>query len=127
MNIGLLEDDAAISEYLAIALKLAGHRVIPYTQPSSFLAALQLEDSVTLCALHDVVIVDLWLQGSMQGLDVVLTVREVLTQKQLPIIFISATSQDEINWVHDHHPDIPILRKPFSTKALLQVIEAYIG
>lgn len=124
MNIGLLEDNLAIADYLSIALEMAGHNVYTYTYGSSLLEKL---GSSMLGGLHaplphDLIIVDLLLPGDISGLEAIQQIQRAIPHERLPIIIISAGSQDELEQARAILPDVPLLRKPFRTQALLQLI-----
>ena len=124
MNIGLLEDNLAIADYLSIALEMAGHNVHTYTYGSSLLENL---GSSMVGGLHaslpyDLIIVDLLLPGDISGLEAIQQIQRAIPHERLPIIIISAGSHDELEQARAILPDVPLLRKPFRTQALLQLI-----
>lgn len=125
MKIGLLEDNPAILDYMTTALQLAGHSVETHTQTSSLLDALIAgEGKIATTPLpYDLVIIDLLLPGHLSGLSAIQHIRQVISPKILPIIIVSACSQDELEQVKEKLPHIPIIRKPFKMGALLHLIE----
>ena len=126
MNIGLLEDNPAIADYLSIALEMAGHNVDTYTYGSSLLE--KLDDSMVGSSYaslpYDLIIVDLLLPGDISGLKAIQQIQRAIPHEQLPIIIISAGSQGELAQVRALLPQVPLLRKPFRRQALLQLISA---
>lgn len=125
MKIGLLEDNPAILDYMTTALQMAGHSVGPHIQSSSLLQALFAgEDEDTSYIMpYDVVIIDLLIQGNISGFSAIQRIQQAISPERLPIIIVSACSQDELEQVKEKMPHIPILRKPFKMGALLQLIE----
>jgi CheY-like chemotaxis protein len=124
MNIALLEDNPSILDYLSTALEMVGHRVHTFIESPSLYEALFEEGSPRSPLPFDVLLVDLLLPGDISGLEAIRTIREDPSTRHLPIIIVSACSQSELEEVHKEFSDIPILRKPFKTQALLEQIEA---
>ncbi len=124
MNIALLEDNPSILDYLSTALEMVGHSVHTFIECPSLYEALFEEGSPRSPLPFDVLLVDLLLPGDISGLEAIRTIREDPSTRHLPIIIVSACSQNELEEVHKEFPDIPILRKPFKTQALLEQIEA---
>jgi DNA-binding response OmpR family regulator len=124
MNIGLLEDNPAIADYLSIALEMAGHNVDTYTYGSSLLEKLNssMVGGSYASLPYNLVIVDLLLPGDISGLEAIQQIQRAIPHERLPIIIISAGSQGELKQVQGILPSIPLLRKPFRTQALLQLI-----
>lgn len=124
MNIGLLEDNPAITDYLSIALEMAGHNVDTYTYGSSLLEKLgdSMVGSSYASLPYDLIIVDLLLPGNISGLEAIQQIQRAIPHERLPIIIISAGNQDELEQVRGILPCVPLLRKPFRTQALLQLI-----
>lgn len=127
MNIGVLDDNVAILDFVRTALELSGHRVQTFSSSTSFLAALlpthTQKNSMTPVFPVDLVIVDLIIQGDIPGVEVIQRIREVATAQQLPIIVISATGMEQLAQVKQRFPGVILLSKPFSIKTLLHVIE----
>ena len=124
MNIGLLEDNPAIIEYLTTALKMAGHTVRAYTQGSSLLETILIDSDVQDPLPYDVLIIDLFLPGELSGLTVLERIQQVIPLSKLPTIIISAGSQDELEHAQKRFPGVPILRKPFKMNILLDLVES---
>jgi len=122
MNIGLLEDNAATREWMAIALEFLGHRVYTHTTGASLLEVLSPVPKTTLLP-YDLVIVDLNLPGGITGQEVVRRIRSTASTERLPILIISGSDEREIAHVKAQFPSIPLLRKPFRLEALTQFID----
>ena len=123
MNIGLLEDNLAIRDMMQIALELAGHAVSTYVYGQSLLEMLtQAYNTESPCLPYDLLIVDLNLPGKLSGLDVITSISHLFAPSILPIIVVSASNLNELNYLHIHFPTLPIIRKPFPIQALLQAI-----
>ncbi len=123
MKIGLLEDNPAICDLITTALELVDHTVVSYTYGTSFLEALFAKYNIIERSLpYDLLIVDLSLPGELSGLAVINHIHETLVPLTLPIIVISGAGQHELDIVYKRYPIIPVLRKPFSIKTLLDTI-----
>ncbi len=123
MNIGLLEDNPAILDYMTVALEISGHKVWVYTDGSSLIETFLSGSDVRYPLPHDLIIVDLLLPGSISGFDAIKRIQEVIPLNKLPVIIISAGSRDEIELVKTNLPDVPVLRKPFKMSVLLLLID----
>jgi two-component system, OmpR family, phosphate regulon response regulator PhoB len=112
----VVEDEAAISELIAINLRHAGHEVMSATN------AEQAQDAVDR-VLPDLVILDWMLPGS-SGLSLAQAWRARDRTRDLPIIMLTARSEesDKIKGLDAGADDY--LTKPFSTKELLARIRA---
>lgn len=122
MNIGLLEDNPAILEYMQTALEMAGHHVYIHKYGASLLDALFAAHHAHVPLPYDLVIVDLYLPGNMSGLEVITSIQQSISAKILPLIVVSAASQEELEKVQTRFA-LPTLQKPFQRHKLLQLIE----
>ena len=123
MRIGLLEDNHAISDYLTTALEIAGHQVYPHVFGHSLVERLFLDRNQHEPPPYDLVIIDLLLPGMLSGAAVIDYVRRSIPPETLPIIVISAASESQLKEVRSRFPHIHVLRKPFTLKELLYLIE----
>src|SRR5712692_11977600 len=78
MQIGLLEDNPSIVEWLSTALEMAGNGVHPYQDGPSLLVCIFATDCIPTSLPFDLLIVDLLLPGGMSGLDVINCVRKAI-------------------------------------------------
>ncbi len=129
MNIALLEDNPANLEYLVTLLQYKKHLTFPYTDATSFLDTMHTysfgEVLSSLPRIIDLVILDLMLSGTLNGLDVLHRLRETdLPFADLPVIIVSAASQSLLDEVLRRFPTVPILRKPFHMQDLLTLVDA---
>ncbi len=124
MRIGLLEDNTAIREYITTVLELADHTVFTHTVGMSLLDALFTDYSSHSPLPYELVIVDLLLPGTLSGLAVINSIRQTIPPETLPIIVVSAASQQQLLQMRERFPDVHVLQKPFPMKKLLQLIEA---
>lgn len=122
MKIGLLEDNPAILDYMTVALEMARHEVLTYTEGASLIETLLSGSEVRRPLAYDLIIVDLLLPGDISGLETIKCIQEVIPPSQLPVIIISAGSQEEIDSVQATLPDVPVLRKPFNMSTLLDLV-----
>ncbi len=123
MNIGLLEDNPALIDYMSTLLEMEGHTVEVHIHGSSLLETLFPEAEVRFPLLYDLVIVDLLLPGALSGLETIQAIQQRLLPRQLPILIMTAVGSGELQAVGMKLPTVPVLRKPFHRSALLQLIE----
>lgn len=127
MNIGLLEDNPAILDYMTTALQLAGHSVEKHIESSTLLETLFPRESAAYSLPYDLVIVDILLPGNVSGVTTIQHIHQAIPPETLPIIVVSACSRDELEQVKLKLPHVPVLRKPFKMHALLQLIQEMKG
>ena len=123
MKIAILEDQPAILELFTTVLELAGHRADPYHTGTALVETLFTPQSRSDPLPYDLVIVDLYLPGTLSGLEVINSIYQRIPPETLPIILTSATSQNELSELQAHLPTVAVLRKPFHLKDLLALIE----
>ncbi len=123
MNIGLLEDNPAILDYMTVALEMAGHKVRAFTSGASLLEDLRTGSDPRYPRPYDLIIVDLLLPGDISGFETIKQIQEIIPLKKLPVVIISAGGRDEVEFVKMSLPDVPLLRKPFKMSVLLQMID----
>ncbi len=107
MFIGLLEDNAGVSEFLATFLTLVGHTFELHCTAESLLESPQ---------RYDVIVVDLRLDGDLTGVEVIERMRE--KQPDLPVIVASAYNERDIQAAIQGLPDVRYICKPFRPSAL---------
>ena len=127
MRIGLLEDNPGVSDYMSTLLKFEGHTVEDYTHGSCLLHTLFTETGVHLPLPYDLLIVDLLLPGMLSGLQTIQAIRQRLSPAQLPILIVTALSLAEIEEITTGLTTVPLLRKPFQRRVLLQMIADLTG
>ncbi len=125
MNIALLEDNPPILDYLSTALEMLGHNVQKFTSSAPLLETLFIGESVRVPLPYDLALIDLLLPGpgSASGLRTVQIIRQAISPQQLHIIVVSACSQKELEQAQAELPQVPILRKPFKMRQLLELID----
>lgn len=119
MKIGLLEDNPAILDYMTIALEMAGHEVYTYIQSDALIETLLSGSEVRHPLPYDLIIVDLLLPGYISGLEAIKYIHHVIPPSQLPVIIISAGSQEEVAAAKTILPYVPVVQKPFTMSHLL--------
>jgi len=124
MNIGVLEDNPAILDYMAIALEMEGHHVQTFTHSTPLIETLLTGSGIRYPLPYDLIVVDLLLPGSISGLETIKHIQQVIPLSKLPVIIISAGGKEELESVKATLPHVPILRKPFKMSALLELIES---
>jgi CheY-like chemotaxis protein len=125
VNIALLEDNPPILDYLSTALEMLGHNVQKFTSSAPLLETLFIGESVRVPLPYDLALIDLLLPGpgSASGLRTVQIIRQAISPQQLHIIVVSACSQKELEQARAELPQVPILRKPFKMRQLLELID----
>src|SRR5229473_1536115 len=122
MNIGVLEDNPTICEYLKTALEMIGeHHVSIHNQGASLLEKLFAEHHSSVPLSYDLLLVDLRLPGGMSGQEVIAAIQKTIPHDLLSIIVLSAAGADELDYVRTTF-NVPVLRKPFKIQTLLQLI-----
>lgn len=124
MRIGVLEDNTNIHDYLQTALEVAGHTVSTHIEGMSLLEIFFAEQSIQTPLPYDLLIIDLSLPGTLSGLSVISYIRQTFVPEDLPIIVLSAASQNQLEQIHTRYPNIQVLQKPCEIKTLLRLIEA---
>ncbi len=122
MHIGILDDNPAMLDVLTTMLELEGHTVSTHTSGLSLVEALFPNGDVDIPFPYDLLILDLLLPGDMSGADFYLLIRKTIPAEQLPIIFITAIGENRIQRLKSEFPTVPVLRKPFHRRELLQTI-----
>lgn len=123
MNIALLEDNPPILDYLSTALEMLGHTVHDFTSSDLLLETLFIGESVRVPLPYDLALIDLLLPGTMSGLETAQKIRQAIPSHHLHIIVVSACSQKELEEAQAQLPQVPMLRKPFKMRELIQLID----
>jgi DNA-binding response OmpR family regulator len=132
MNIGVLDDNPGILDYIEATLDLEGYVVSTYLTGEALLDALSMPaspDASVYTSMEaynprfDLVILDLLLPGKLSGADVFLALRKTFSADQLPIIVITAVDEATLEQFRRILPDdVFVLRKPFPPKVLLEAV-----
>jgi len=126
MRIGILDDNPAILDVFTTMLELEGHTVTAHTMSSSLLEALFQNAEPVVPIPYDLLILDMLLPGEMSGADIYLFIRKSIPAEKLPIIFITAAGDKEMQSRAGVLPHVPLLRKPIRRQDLLQTINAFL-
>jgi len=115
-NILVVEDEPAIQELIAVNLQHAGHHVIRARDAEGALG-------IVKSALPDLLLID-WMLPGMSGLSLARQLRQEERTRQIPIIMLTARSEeaDKIAGLEAGADDY--LTKPFSPRELLARIKA---
>jgi DNA-binding response OmpR family regulator len=115
-NILLVEDEPAIQELIAVNLQHAGHHVIRARDAEGALG-------IVKSALPDLLLID-WMLPGMSGVALARQLRQEERTRQIPIIMLTARSEeaDKIAGLEAGADDY--LTKPFSPRELLARIRA---
>lgn len=113
--IALIEDTPTVAQLITFILEKQGYSIKHFLDGSAFFGTLQ--DTA-----YDLVLVDLNLPGNVSGLQVIMSLREMMPH--VPIIIISGASKGLLASVHTLYPTIVIIRKPFKTNELIQEVAA---
>ncbi len=125
MNIGLLEDNPSILELIQTTLEMVGHTTVTYTSGQSLLNTLfgkHTTPTLPASLPYDLLIIDLNLPGELSGLEVITSIHRLLAPTVPPIIVVSAASIEQLDQLRASFPMLPVIRKPFALKTLLQTI-----
>jgi CheY-like chemotaxis protein len=124
VNIGILDDNTAVLDYLDTALSADGHLVFRHATGESLLNAIfALPSSPKRPARYDLVVLDLLLPGNSSGADVFMAIRKSFVAEDLPIIVITAVDEHTLAQFRRILPDdVHILRKPFHPRVLRRIV-----
>ncbi|GCE16147.1 response regulator [Tengunoibacter tsumagoiensis] len=126
MNIAVLDDNAAILDYVETVLVMDSHTVSRHLSSQSLLDAIFAHVDATGQLPYDLVVLDLMLPGKLSGADVFIRLRKNFSETQLPLVIITAVSNATLEQFRQILPDdVALLRKPFSPRALRQLIKQY--
>jgi FixJ family two-component response regulator len=112
--IAVVDDDASIRGALQRLLRSVGFRAAAFVSAEDFLQAGQLQD--TACVIVDV------RMPQMSGLE--LQRHLAMTNRPIPLIFITAHSDDEARTRALRAGAVDFLYKPFSEEGLLRAIQS---
>lgn len=124
MNIGILDDNVAVLEFLETTLSMDGHLIFRHTTGESMLNAIfSPPSSLASHVRYDLIILDLLLPGDLSGVDVFLTIRKAFEVEDLPIIVITAVDEHTLGQFRRILPDdVPIVRKPFQPRHIRHLV-----
>lgn len=114
----VVEDDPRVRRVLAIQLQRARYVVDEAATAAEAEALLRAERR------PDLIISDIRLGSGANGIELVASARAIIPG--IPVLLITGFS-DELENPPDHINGVPILRKPFRTKALLQAVEGVLS
>jgi CheY-like chemotaxis protein len=127
LRIGVLDDSRGVLRLIETVLTMGGHTVSTYTDGSSLLDVLSLQEAEELPP-YDLVILDLLLPGTQSGADVFFAIRQRFSAEVLPIIVITAVDEPTLRQFRHILPDdVPLLRKPFAPRKLCRLIAQLTG
>jgi CheY-like chemotaxis protein len=112
LRVLVVEDEALVADYIADVIEEAGHEVAGFAA-SGEKARLQLEQG-----RPDLVILDIKLKGSLSGIDVAHTARELA----IPHVFISGSGDPSTRQAADATGPLAFLQKPFNQDRLISVL-----
>jgi CheY-like chemotaxis protein len=122
LRIGVLDDNRGVLRLIETILTMEGHAVSTYTDGSSLLDVLSLQEAKEQPP-YDLVILDLLLLGAQSGADVFFAIRQQFSAEVLPIIVITAVDEPTLRQFRHILPDdVPLLRKPFVPRKLCRLI-----
>ena len=111
------------------ALGLVGHTTFTHTCGQSFLNIF-LEKNIAVEASsfpYDLLIVDLNLPGEPTGVEVIGFVHRMFAPAVPPIIVASAASMEQLDALRSRFPTVPVIRKPFAIRTLLQAVSSVLS
>jgi len=120
MNILVVEDQDAIRRMIGALMSARGHAVATATNGAKALEA-------ALASRPDVVLLDLNLPGSLDGLEVCRRLHAEEGTRGVPVVIISAMDDAETRARAAEAGAVAYYSKPFSPMALLKEIDALEG
>src|SRR6266853_3673490 len=121
MQIGLLEDDAAIQEMLRLVLEEEGYTVTVYPTADACLNALLGASPEQTKKPIDLLIVDWRLAGSVPGTEVIRKLRSDASFDSPPIILTTAAAFNDTDELQNLH--VSLLEKPFAVDDVVALIK----
>ncbi len=115
LRIAVVEDELAILRALEANLKLDGHEVLCFLDGSSFSEHISRNTDEI-----DLLLTDLVMPGSVQGLDLASRMRELSPHTK--VIVMTGYSPSERLAIEGHEDDLTVLQKPISYETLTQAI-----
>lgn len=112
----VVDDEPSVRELIKDTLELEDHEVQEAVDGPGALESLRAED------LPDCVVLDIMMPG-MSGLDVLTELRAVPATKTLPVILLTAMTDDATTWAGWSAGANVFLPKPFDPGALLDWID----
>ncbi|HNE89180.1 MAG: response regulator [Candidatus Nanopelagicales bacterium] len=112
----IVDDEPSVRDLIRDTLELEDHVVNEAVDGPSALEALRADQ------LPDLVVLDIMMPG-MSGLDVLTELRGQPTTKELPVILLTAMSDDATTWAGWSAGANVFLPKPFDPGALLDWID----
>lgn len=124
MTIGIVDDAPGILDLMAFTLQLAGYSTSVHRTGCSVLEALFPSPAFSSAMIpYDLVIVDLLLQGSPSGVEVIQQIRARVPAQQLPIVLVTAGGPGLTENAAPLLPqDVLCLLKPFYPRALVDTV-----
>ncbi|MBA2682048.1 MAG: response regulator [Ktedonobacteraceae bacterium] len=113
--IALIEDTPTVAQLITFILEKQGYHIQHFLDGAAFFGTIQ--DTA-----YNLVLVDLNLPGNVTGLQVIMSLREMMPH--VPIIIVSGASKSLLASVHTLYPTLVIIRKPFKTRELIQEVVA---
>ena len=133
-RVGLLEDNARIARLCVTMLQFAGHSVDLYEHPHVCLNALMLPvmksgekirsyfPSTSVLPI-EVLILDLQLP-EMTGIEVLQHLQAYPSTRTLPLIFCTASNQNEVSQALRVAPHASVIEKPFKLDVLVSAVRS---
>jgi FixJ family two-component response regulator len=112
-----VDDEAPVRTAIRRLLRLAGYEVAAFASGEEFLASLT-------TIVPDAVLLDVNMQG-LSGFDILTRLNE--SGWDIPVIFITASDDPELDKSARDLGALELLRKPFSNDALLVAVERALG
>jgi DNA-binding response OmpR family regulator len=125
MQIGLLEDDAAIQEMLRLVLEEEGYTVTVYPNADACLNALLGTSPEQTKKPIDLLIVDWRLAGSVPGTEVIRKLRSDPSFDSLPIILTTAAAFNDTDELQNLQ--VSLLEKPFAVDDVVALIKKLVS
>jgi CheY-like chemotaxis protein len=118
MRILVVEDQESIRRMIQALVKARGYEVITASSGAKALELIQ-------AAPPDVVLLDLMMPGQFDGLEVCRRLRADPATRELPVLIITAMSEDSVRLDAMDAGATGFFNKPFSPIALLKELEKY--
>ena len=115
----IVDDEPTVRALLRDVLEIEGYDIAEANDGESALASVAKE-------VPDLLVLDVMMPG-MSGIDVLMKLREQHSNKELPIILLTAASDDDTTWRGWSSGASIYLQKPFDPSHLLDWVERLIS
>ncbi|MGH2783692.1 MAG: response regulator transcription factor [Actinomycetota bacterium] len=113
----VVEDDPAVSHMIAEILRLEGYGATVVSEGRRALESLR-------SSAYDIVVLDIMLPG-MDGISIMKAIREDPATAEIPVVILSAKTDDATTWAGWRAGCNYYMTKPFDPQELLEILKRH--